>query len=489
MEWLSKSHLIRTRLMWLVLTLLLAPCAFGMRSVARVDSQDSIVYLNKFGYLSDGTAKLTFTTISDSAEPNAWIIGCTSTQLDLLEASTSGIKTICDQPEAAACDVKLNLKYSDAAIEPIPISGSGTRFFYVVNCLPARIYGDVEMVFLNPNGEHLDSWNIPLVTIQPVFLALSLVGVVLLFVNFLRWPRESSHLYKLLWASFISDVLFYTVGVIYWRLLSANGLREVYLLALTHGTHVLAQVAQFSLILAIGFGLGIVTPTLTLIQYSSVVLAGAIAASFIFGNLLSLYGLFMAVPFAIAVMFIFAKSVNHNIRFLEATNKTSDSSPRLDRVLSFFAKARVGLVVYLLFFIATIVVAAAALSELRWVYRLVIQSLNLTMLWAIAFGLRLKPKDDTIYLDATKPEDAQNADPEHGTKSSTSPSGRLEETESRSVVILKDSTTLSAVEGQEARSFSGGASESISASFDDMESLNDSPTPSSGPSTSDAEDW
>jgi hypothetical protein len=208
------------------------------------------------------------------------------------------------------------------------------------------------MTFLNPDGEHLDSWNMPLVTVQPVFLALSLVGVILMLVNLIRWPRESSHLYKLLWACFVADVLFYTVGVIYWRLLSANGLREVYLLSLTYGTHALSQVVQFSLILAIGFGYGIVTPTLTLIQYSSIILAGAIAASFIFGNLMSLYGLFMAVPFAIAVMFIFAKSVNHNIRFLEATSKSSDSSPRLDRVLGFFAKARVGLIVYLLFFIA-----------------------------------------------------------------------------------------------------------------------------------------
>jgi hypothetical protein len=119
MECLSNGLTIRIRPVWRVLMImsLLAASALGMKSVVRVDSQDSIVYLTKFGYLSDGTAKLTFAvrllgkkihffsicfslffflascsstlaprsqTISDSAEPNAWILGCTSTQLDLV---------------------------------------------------------------------------------------------------------------------------------------------------------------------------------------------------------------------------------------------------------------------------------------------------------------------------------------------------------------------------------------------------------------------
>jgi hypothetical protein len=112
------------------------------------------------------------------------------------------------------------------------------------------------------------------------------------------------------------------------------------------------------------------------------------------------------------------------------------------------------------------------------------------MLWAVGFGLRLKPKEETLYLDTTKPEElAENADPERATKSSTSPSGRLDETESRSAVNLKETAAHSVEEAPGVLYPSEDASEYVSSSVDDMESLNDSPTPSSGPSTSDAEDW
>lgn len=208
----------------------------------------------------------------------------------------------------------------------------------------------VKLTLMNPNSEHLDSWNLPLLVIQPIFLGLTLLGILLLILNFILNEKQSSNLYKHVWLCFVADLMFYSVGTMYWRVLSENGIRETYLLILVNSTHALTQLAQLTLILAIGYGYGIITTKLEPIQLLGAFLAASVAGAFIIGNLLSLYALFMAVPFIVALLFVFARSVNHNLRDLEADAKqaSSDSLARLEQVHAFLSKSRMAIVVYLI---------------------------------------------------------------------------------------------------------------------------------------------